>query len=94
MCRPVTNPQIPRPGDGRGHRPHIPVGVVLGDLVWGTIRRSRGGGGAAWSWWCFFVFSDVAAPFFGREKAGEEGKNNKVGPKNVQCLCRPWVSDR
>jgi hypothetical protein len=41
-------------------------GVVLGDLVWGTIGRSWRGGG--WSCWCFFVFSDVAAPFFGRER--------------------------
>ena len=44
---------------------------VLGNLVGSVIGRARGGGLVMVF---FFVFSDVAAPFFGRERPGRREK--------------------
>ena len=44
----------------------------------------------------FFVFSDVAAPFFGRERPGRRGKiRSDLKKYNASwSLGHPWVSDR
>ena len=49
---------------------------------WGAQSGDRGGGGVAWSWWCFF--SDVA-PFFGRERPGRREKQ-RLDLKMPQAL--------
>jgi len=47
-------------------------GVVLGDLLWGTIGRSRGGGGSVMVVFLYFLY--IAMLFFGERETGEAGK--------------------
>ena len=48
---------------------------VLGNLVGGVSGRA-GGGGAAWSWWCFCIFYMSRCFFWGER---DQGGGKKYG---------------
>ena len=70
------------------------INFGMGDLVGGTIGRSRGGGRLGHGGlFCFFLMSLL---FLGARNLGRREKiRSDLKKYNASwSLCRPWVSDR